>query len=97
MIETYNTMFGMSFSVSAQIGLINCPSYSRDSRSATSETPRVLDRLHTAPPRGLANVATAVAEMRPRDVNHRSLYRVGAARTNGCASPPRIWPNITTP
>lgn len=26
-----------------------------------------------------------------------SEYRVGAARANGCASPVRIWPNITTP
>ena len=35
--------------------------------------------------------------MRPLSVNQRSLYRVGAARTKGCANPVRIWPNITTP
>ncbi len=36
-----------------------------------------------APPKGLASEARAVAETRPRDVNHRSLYLVGVLRTNG--------------
>ena len=36
-----------------------------------------------AAPNGLANVATAVALVRPWSENHRSLYRVGALRQNG--------------
>jgi hypothetical protein len=43
-----------------------------------------------AAPSGLARVATAVALVLPRSVNHRSLYRVGALRQNGCARPIRI-------
>lgn len=50
-----------------------------------------------APPRGFARVANAVALMRPRSENHRSLYLVGALRQNGCASPMRIWPNMARP
>lgn len=66
-----------------------------------------------APPRGFARDATAVADMRPSSVNQSSLYRVGAARTKGCAcgsqhllrdvsshvltNPINICPNMTTP
>lgn len=50
-----------------------------------------------AAPSGFANVATAVALMRPRSVNQRSLYLVGALRQKGCAKPVRIWPNMATP
>lgn len=42
-------------------------------------------------------LANAVAPTRPDSVNHMSLYRVGAANTNGCARPVRIWPAMTTP
>ena len=51
----------------------------------------------SAAPRGLARVATAVALVRPLSENQRSLYRVGALRQNGCASPMRICPNMATP
>lgn len=51
----------------------------------------------SAAPNGLASVARAVALVRPRSENHRSLYRVGALRQNGCAKPMRIWPNMATP
>lgn len=54
-------------------------------------------RALTAPPNGFAKLATAVALTRPLSVNQTSLYLVGAASTNGCASPVRIWPNMTTP
>lgn len=50
----------------------------------------------TAAPNGFAKLATAVAPIRPCSVNHISLYRVGAASTNGCASPVTICPTITT-
>lgn len=39
----------------------------------------------------------AVAATRPRLVNHRSEYLVGAASTKGWEKPMRIWPNMTTP
>jgi hypothetical protein len=51
----------------------------------------------TAPPNGFAKLAKAVAPTRPRSVNHISEYLVGAASTKGCASPVKIWPNMTTP
>jgi hypothetical protein len=51
----------------------------------------------TAPPNGFAKLANAVAPTRPPSVNHISLYRVGAASTNGCAKPVNICPNMTTP
>lgn len=51
----------------------------------------------SAAPKGFARLARAVAATRPRSVNHRSEYRVGAARTKGWAKPMRIWPNMTTP
>lgn len=51
----------------------------------------------SAAPSGLANVATAVALVRPRSENQRSLYLVGALRQNGWARPIRIWPNMVTP
>ena len=35
---------------------------------------------------------TAVAATRPRFVNHRSEYLVGAARMKGCANPMMISP-----
>ena len=50
-----------------------------------------------APPKGFAREAIAVADTRPRGLNQSSEYRVGAASTNGCARPMRIWPNIVTP
>ena len=50
-----------------------------------------------APPNGFARLITAVAATLPRFVNQRSEYLVGAARTNGCARPVRICPNITPP
>lgn len=50
-----------------------------------------------AAPNGLARVATAVALVRPWSENQRSLYRVGALKQNGCASPMRICPNMATP
>lgn len=37
----------------------------------------------TAPPKGFAREASAVAPTLPRSVNHISLYLVGAASTNG--------------
>ena len=37
----------------------------------------------TAPPNGFAKLANAVAPTLPPSVNHISLYRVGAASTNG--------------
>lgn len=53
-----------------------------------------------APPKGFASDATAVAAIRPFSVNQSSLYRVGAARTNGCAlenvSFSRPEPHIST-
>lgn len=51
----------------------------------------------SAAPSGLAKLATAVALVRPRSENHRSLYRVGAHKQKGCARPIRIWPNMTSP
>ena len=56
----------------------------------------LMDAL-TAPPNGFAKLANAVAPTRPRSVNHISEYLVGAASTKGCASPVKIWPNMTTP
>lgn len=53
-------------------------------------------RKLTAPPRGFAILASAVAPVRPLSVNHMSLYLVGAASTKGCARPVIIWPTITT-
>lgn len=50
-----------------------------------------------AAPNGLARVATAVALVRPRSENQRSLYLVGALRQNGCAKPVRICPNMERP
>lgn len=50
-----------------------------------------------AAPKGLARLIRAVAATRPRLVNHKSEYLVGAASTKGCEKPMRIWPNITTP
>ena len=50
-----------------------------------------------APPKGFASEAIAVAVMRPWGLYHSSEKRVGAARTNGWASPTRICPNITIP
>lgn len=50
-----------------------------------------------APPNGFAKEAIAVADTRPAGVNQRSEYRVGADRTNGCARPVRICPNIVSP
>ena len=50
-----------------------------------------------APPNGLARDITAVAATLPLSVNHKSLYRVGAASTNGWASPTSTWPKYTTP
>lgn len=50
-----------------------------------------------AAPKGFARLASAVAATRPRSVNHRSEYLVGAARTKGWAKPMRSWPNMTTP
>lgn len=50
-----------------------------------------------APPKGLARLIIAVAATLPAPVNHKSLYRVGAAKTKGCESPVRIHPNITAP
>lgn len=44
----------------------------------------------SAPPKGFAREATAVAETRPEGVNQMSEYRVGAERTKGCARPMRI-------
>jgi hypothetical protein len=51
----------------------------------------------TAPPKGFARLANAVAPTLPPSVNHMSLYLVGAARTKGCAKPVKICPNITRP
>ena len=51
----------------------------------------------SAPPKGFASDASAVADTRPLSENQRLEKRVGAARTKGCAKPMRIWPNITTP
>lgn len=51
----------------------------------------------SAPPKGLASEAIAVAETRPEGVNQMSEYRVGAERTKGCARPRRIWPNMVRP
>lgn len=45
-----------------------------------------------APPNGLARDIAAVAATLPLSVNQRSLYLVGAASTNGCASPISTWP-----
>lgn len=50
-----------------------------------------------AAPKGLARLIRAVAATRPRFVNHRSEYLVGAASTNGWEKPIRICPNMTTP
>jgi hypothetical protein len=50
-----------------------------------------------AAPSGFARDATAVADTRPLSENQRLLYLVGALRTNGCAKPMMICPNITTP
>lgn len=50
-----------------------------------------------AAPKGLAKLIRAVAATRPRLVNHRSEYLVGAASTKGWEKPMRIWPNMTTP
>lgn len=50
-----------------------------------------------AAPSGLAKLARAVALVRPLSENQTSLYRVGAHRQKGCASPIRIWPNMTSP
>ncbi len=44
----------------------------------------------SAPPKGFASEAIAVALTRPEGENQRSEYRVGAERTNGCARPMRI-------
>lgn len=43
-----------------------------------------------AAPNGFAKLATAVALVLPLSENQRSLYRVGAHRQNGCASPIKI-------
>lgn len=43
-----------------------------------------------APPKGFAKDAIAVADILPLSVNQRSLYRVGAASTKGCAKPIKI-------
>lgn len=51
----------------------------------------------SAPPSGFARLATAVALVRPRSENQISLYLVGAVKTNGCANPIKICPNIATP
>lgn len=51
----------------------------------------------SAAPKGFARLASAVALVRPRSENHRSLYRVGAQRQNGCARPMRICPNMARP
>jgi hypothetical protein len=51
----------------------------------------------SAAPSGLANVANAVALVRPLAENQRSLYLVGDANTKGCARPSSNWPNMTTP
>ena len=53
------------------------------------------DLRRTAPPNGFAKLANAVLPTLPSSVNHISLYRVGAASTNGCARPVNIWPIIT--
>lgn len=50
-----------------------------------------------AAPNGFAKLASAVALVRPLSENHRSLYRVGAHKQNGCASPIMIWPNMASP
>ena len=50
----------------------------------------------TAPPKGFAREARAVADIRPFSENHISLNRVGAARTKGCPKPIKIWPVMTT-
>lgn len=50
-----------------------------------------------AAPSGLAKLASAVALVRPLSENQRSLYRVGAQRQKGCASPMRICPNMARP
>lgn len=44
----------------------------------------------SAPPKGFAREAIAVAETRPEGVNQMSEYRVGAESTKGCARPMRI-------
>ena len=51
----------------------------------------------SAPPKGFAREAIAVAETRPEGVNQMSEYRVGAERTKGCARPIRTCPNIVRP
>lgn len=51
----------------------------------------------SAAPSGFAKLVTAVAATRPLVVNHISEYLVGAASANGCATPVRICPNMTTP
>lgn len=50
-----------------------------------------------AAPSGLAKLASAVALVRPLSENQRSLYRVGAHRQKGCASPIRNCPNMASP
>ena len=49
-----------------------------------------------APPNGFAKLITAVAETRPRGLNHKSEYLVGAESTNGCAKPMIICPNMVS-
>lgn len=51
----------------------------------------------SAAPKGLARLGRAVAATRPRLVNHKSEYLVGAANTKGCEKAMRICPNMTTP
>jgi hypothetical protein len=93
-IATMRTILSME----PRNGLMSCASWVRQFRSLTCRVEMVVwGGELTAPPNGFANEASAVAPTRPRSVNHMSEYRVGAARTKGCARPVRIWPNITTP
>jgi N-acetylglutamate synthase/N-acetylornithine aminotransferase len=90
MMEMTRTIRGME----PRKGLISCASCV--SSAPFTEIRRGCQAL-TAPPNGFARLARAVAATRPRSVNHISEYRVGAARTKGCARPVMICPNMTTP
>jgi hypothetical protein len=90
MTDMMRTMFGME----PRKGLMSCASCSS---LASSSSNRCMKGRPTAPPNGFAKLANAVAPTLPPSVNHISLYRVGAASTNGCAKPVRICPNMTSP
>ena len=88
MIDTINTVVGTS----PKNGLIRDASYVLLAMVSSLLPASLL----TAAPKGFAKLARAVAPILHPSVNHISLYRVGAARTNGCANPVKICPTMTT-